>query len=146
MLIRLYQQEDQPQLISILRNNTPTYFAVEEEADFVAYLDHEIESYFVVELADRIVGCAGVNYKSDGTIGVLSWGMVHPDFQGQKIGQALLLHRIAYLKSKSTVQRIEVRTSQLVYRFFEKNGFQLLEIKKDYWAKGLDMYHMRYTE
>lgn len=146
MLIRLYQQEDQPQLISILRNNTPTYFAVEEEADFVAYLDHEIESYFVVELADRIVGCAGVNFKGDGSIGVLSWGMVHPDFQGQKIGQALLMHRIAYLKSKSTVQRIEVRTSQLVYRFFEKNGFQLLEIKKDYWAKGLDMYHMSYND
>ena len=146
MKIRPYLEADKTALIEILRSNTPDYFALEEEHDFNEYLDNAIESYFVAELDGKIVGCAGINYSTDKSIGILSWGMVHSDFHGRKIGKALLDYRISYLKSIPEVTKISVRTSQLVYKFFEKNGFQLLEIKNDYWAKGLDMYHMRYTE
>jgi ribosomal protein S18 acetylase RimI-like enzyme len=42
------------------------------------------------------------------------------------------------------ITTIMVRTSQLAYKFYEKNGFILKEIEKDYWAKGFDLYSMTY--
>jgi len=56
----------------------------------------------------------------------------------------LLNHRIEKLRNISSIKKIIVRTSQLVYKFYEKQGFVLLEVKKDYWADGLDMYKMEY--
>jgi ribosomal protein S18 acetylase RimI-like enzyme len=31
-----------------------------------------------------------------------------------------------------------------VYKFYEKQGFELMEVKEDFWAKGFDMYMMKY--
>lgn len=146
MKIRSYIPADKETLLHIIRTNTPTYFAPEEEADFVAYLENERADYFVVELAGQIVGCGGVNYSEDRSVGIISWGMIHPDFHGKKIGTALLKYRIDVLKNTPGVHRITVRTSQLTYQFYEKNGFRLIETKKDFWAPGLDMYYMEYTQ
>ncbi|MFT5915729.1 MAG: ribosomal-protein-alanine N-acetyltransferase [Bacteroidia bacterium] len=142
--IRPYSQSDQPTLVDLLRLNTPKYFALEEEAEFISYLAHEIEQYFVVELNDEIVGCGGINLVENGAVGRISWDMLYPNSQGKGIGSKLLQHRIGVLKSNHTVKQIVVRTSQHVYPFYEKNGFELKEIKKDYWADGFDLYLMEY--
>lgn len=142
--IRTYSATDKSQLLTIIRDNTPKYFAVEEEADFSDYLDNEIEDYFVVETENKIVGCGGVNFSEDKTIGIISWGMIHPDYQGKKIGTELLNHRLNFLKNVKSAQLITVRTTQLSYPFYEKNGFELKETQKDFWAKGFDMYYMEY--
>ena len=63
-------------------------------------------------------------------------------YQGKTLGTLLLKYRIEKLKSIGSIQRITVRTSQAAYGFYEKQGFVLNEIKKDYWAKGFDMYNM----
>ena len=44
----------------------------------------------------------------------------------------------------SSVGKITVRSSQVAYKFYEKQGFVLNEIKKNYWAEGFDMYSMEY--
>ncbi len=142
--IRQYSQSDQPILLELLRLNTPKYFAPEEEAEFISYLAHEIEQYFVVEFNDEIAGCGGINLFENGTIGRISWDMIHPNLQGKEIGSQLLQHRVGVLKSNHTVKQIVVRTSQHVYQFYEKNGFELVEIKKDFWAAGFDLYLMEY--
>ncbi|MEI7473128.1 MAG: GNAT family N-acetyltransferase, partial [Chitinophagaceae bacterium] len=67
-----------------------------------------------------------------------------PDFQGQQIGTTLLKYRIKILQDNPVIEKIIVRTSQLVYPFYEKAGFVLKEKITDYWAKGIHLYRMEY--
>lgn len=144
--IRKYIDTDQEKLVEIFRLNTPTYFAEEEEADLMYYLENEIEEYYVLEVEGMIVGSGGINFKEEKTQGYISWDLMHPDFQAKGLGRLLLNFRVEKLKSYANIQKIIVRTSQLVYKFYEKGGFTLTECVKDYWAEGFDLYKMEYKE
>lgn len=144
-LIRSYTEEDRLLVLELLAANTPRFFSPKEKQDFEHYLDHEIEQYFVAEVDGQIVGCGGINFANDPTTGKMSWDIIHPDFQGQGIGKACLEYRIEILKKFPRLDRIIVRTSQHAFHFYEKNGFELLDIHPDYWEKGFDMYLMKYV-
>ena len=64
---------------------------------------------------------------------------------GKSLGTRLLRHRIETLEAMRSVRRITVRTSQLAFGFYEKRGFELKGIEKDYWAEGFDLYRMEYV-
>ena len=142
--IREYKSIDKISVMNLIRLNTPEYFAPEEEDDFSNYLDNERELYYVLLFNEKIVGCGGINFAENKTIGKISWDILHPEYQGKSLGTRLLEYRIEKLESIKSVQKITVRTSQVAYQFYEKQGFELKEIKKDYWAKGFDMYKMEY--
>ncbi len=142
--IREYELTDKSAVMNLIRLNTPRYFAPEEEADLSRYLDSERELYYVLLFNEKIVGCGGINFADNKTTGRISWDIFHPQYQGKSLGTQLLKYRIGKLKSLGGVQKITVRTSQVAYKFYEKQGFELIEIKKDYWAKGFDMYRMEY--
>ncbi|MEO8516740.1 MAG: GNAT family N-acetyltransferase [Flavobacterium sp.] len=144
MNIREYKLEDKNQIIALLRLNIPQYFASEEETDLENYLDNEIDLYYVIEIDHKIVGCGGINFEENKTIGKISWDILHPEYQGKSLGTLLTQHRLNILKSMESIQEITVRTSQVAYKFYEKQGFGLTEIVNDYWAKGFDLYHMQY--
>lgn len=107
-------------------------------------MDTEIELYYVLIFGEKIVGCGGINFAENRTIGKISWDIIHPDYQGKSLGTKLLKYRIDILKACPNVRKITVRTSQLAYKFYEKQGFVLNEIKQNYWADGFDMYAMQY--
>lgn len=142
--IREYKPTDKEAVMNLIRLNTPKYFAVEEEADLNEYLDCKRELYYVLLWEGEIVGCGGINFAGNKTIGKISWDILHPAYQGKSLGTKLLKYRIEKLKSISSIQKITVRTSQLAYKFYEKQGFELNEIKQGYWAEGFDMYRMEY--
>lgn len=142
--IREYELTDKSAVMNLIRLNTPRYFTPEEEADLSRYLDSERELYYVLLFNEKIVGCGGINFADHKTTGRISWDIFHPQYQGKSLGTQLLKYRIGKLKSLGGVQKITVRTSQVAYKFYEKQGFELIEIKKDYWAKGFDMYRMEY--
>lgn len=142
--IRPYDIDDKSKLIEILKLNVPDFFAESEIEDLDNYLDNEIEQYFVVELNEELIGAGGINFENDYKIGIISWDFINPKFQGIGLGTQLLRYRIELLKSMKSIKTISVRTSQLTYKFYEKNGFVLKEIHRDYWAKGFDMYKMIY--
>lgn len=139
--IRPYHPPDKERLLEILNLNVPKSFAKSEVEDFSFYLDHEIEKYFVAETGNQIVGAGGINYDEDGKTGKISWDFINPDFHGLGIGSALLKYRLEILKTEG-LETISVRTSQLAFRFYEKHGFVLKEVIKDYWAEGFDLYSM----
>jgi [ribosomal protein S18]-alanine N-acetyltransferase len=136
--IRDYKAEDLNACVELMRLNIPTYFSTEEEPGFAAYLLKEREEYFVAEAEGKIVGCAGIN--SEGSTGIISWDIIHPDFQGKGIGSALLLFRLNIIKKKYSDAR--VRTAQNTFEFYGKYGFKLNKIVKDFWADGYDLYQM----
>lgn len=142
--IREYEANDKTEVINLLRLNTPKYFSVREEQDFIKYLETEKELYYVLLFDGIIVGCGGINFSDHYQTGKLSWDIFHPNYQGKSLGKQLLKYRIDKLNSIDTIQKIYVRTSQVAYLFYEKQGFELFEIIKDYWADGFDLYNMEY--
>ena len=88
------------------------------------------------------MGCGGYNLSEDKSTGIICWDIVHPNFQGKSIGRNLLNYRITQIKNTKNIRKITVRTSQLVYQFYEKQGFALIEIVQDYWSKGFHLYRM----
>ena len=144
LIIREYNSEDKPKLLEILKLNVPKYFAESEIVDLDNYLDHEIDKYYVLVFENQIIGAGGINFEENNTIGKISWDFIHPNFQGIGAGTKLLEYRLEILKSMNEIKTISVRTSQLVYKFYQKNGFVLKEVKNDYWAQGFDLYNMVY--
>jgi ribosomal protein S18 acetylase RimI-like enzyme len=142
-MIRPYASSDKEKLMELLRLNTPAFFATSEEADFLDYLAHHSQNYFVVEDSGEVIGSGGFNWFDDGRIARISWDIIHPAFQGKGIGKELTLFRIGLIKSKPAAKTIYVRTSQLVYLFYHKLGFELEKTEKDFWAKGFDLYQMK---
>ena len=132
--------------VNLIKLNTPNFFAKEEVNDLSNYLDKGIELYYVLLVDGKVVGCGGINFAEKRTIGKISWDIMHPDYQGKSLGKKLLRYRIEVLKAIPSIKKITVRTSQLAYKFYEKQGFTLNEIKRNYWADGFDMYSMQYNE
>ncbi len=141
-MIRLYKNKDLEKLVAILRLNTPEYFAVSEEKDFIKYLEHHSQNYLVVEEVGIIIGSGGFNYLDDGKEVRISWDMFHPHFHGKGMGSKLTQYKIDEIKNNSEIEMVTVRTSQLAFKFYEKFGFELIKSVKDFWAKGFDLYQM----
>ena len=141
-LIRDYTHSDKDSVLKLVQLNTPKYFAESEENDLSNYLQNEIDLYYVLEVAGKVVGSGGINFDDSMTIAVLSWDIINPEYQGKSFGSQLLNYRMSQIKKIRSVQKIIVRTSQLTDQFYMKHGFKTVEIHKDYWSKGFDMYFM----
>jgi len=137
--IEEYNDKDREELLKIFRLNVPDYFAAEEEQDLIMFLDNYADNFYVCKNDGVISGYGGHNMKDD--LGILSWYIVHPGYQKKGIGRLLVDYNIAELKRKG-YKRIRVRTSQFTDKFYEKFGFALMRIEKDFWAKGIDLYEM----
>jgi len=144
IVIREYRPTDKDAVMRLIGLNTPDFFAEEEADDFSRYLDEETELYYVLLVGGEIVGCGGINFAENRTTWKISWDMIHPSFQGKSLGTKLLRYRIEAMESMPGIERITVRTSQLAYKFYEKQGFVLNGIERNYWAQGFDMYSMEY--
>lgn len=144
LTIREYKAADKDNVIAILKLNVPAYFAESEIKDLEDYLENNLEKYFVAVIENQIIGAGGINFEDNGKTAKISWDFIAPKFRGKGLGQSLLKYRIDLVKSIDNSITIMVRTSQLAYKFYEKNGFILKGIENDYWAKGFDLFNMTY--
>lgn len=143
--IRAYEEKDLDIAIGLIRLNTPKFFAKHEEQDFYDFLKNNIELYYVYAIEKKIIGCAGLNFSPDKKEAFLSWGMVHPEFQGKGIGKQMTNHRLEILKDMKEVKKIALKTSQFTDGFYAKRGFKEIKRVKDFWAEGLDLVEMVYS-
>lgn len=137
-----YSKENKEQLLEIFKQNIPTYFAIHELEEFSSYLDIMPESYLCIYSNDKLIGGIGYEIRLSGNSGRINWIFLHPTYFGKGAGKKAVLHCLEILSTQKEVKKYLVRTSQLVFPFFEKLGFKTNLIQKDYWAIGLDLYEM----
>jgi ribosomal protein S18 acetylase RimI-like enzyme len=142
MIIRKYIDSDRIRVVELLKLNTPQYFSPTEEEGLIDYLNNHADNFYVLEIENNIICCGGFNFAEDPEIVRISWGIVDPKFQGKGFGSELTRFRINKMKEIPGVKILSVRTSQMTYKFYEKFGFKVREIAKDFWADGYDMYRM----
>ncbi len=142
--IREYSINDKDAVLNLLLLNIPKYFAPSEALDFEKYLENQIAFYYVLLSDSEVVGCGGINFEENQKTGIISWDVFHPKFQGRSLGSQLVQYRVEKLQSMENIEKIVVRTSQLTFKFYEKQGFILVEVHKNYWADGFDLYYMEY--
>ncbi len=153
MKIRAYRKKDRNACMEIINSNTPEYFAIEElslfekwliaqEKGILAHPVSEKEYYFVLELNNQIIGCAGYLLVENSKDIYLSWGMVKAKFQKRGYGKKLLEHRFEHISGNFPDRRICLATTQDVAPFYEKHGFKTVKVIRKFYSESLDRYEM----
>lgn len=68
--------------------------------------------------------------------------MVDADCHGQGIGKLLTQFRLELLEKLYADKIIKIETSQHTAKFYQKNGFKIVDIIADGFSEGLDRYTM----
>jgi ribosomal protein S18 acetylase RimI-like enzyme len=139
-MIRVYTRHDWAEVKRIFLENVPKFFGLEELGDLADYLLLHHETYFVLIKDDCIVGAGGYHFPGIKKAR-LSWNFVSPSCQGLGIGKTLIQHCMNEIQ-KHNPEEMEVWTSQLAFKFYERFGFKTIETKDDFWVKGLHLHKM----
>ena len=149
--IRRMSVDDLEEVLRIIRlHDSDDYRAAKQvfnELDFDALGD---DDYVVCEALDegRVVGVTG-HYPDDleaEGIHWLGWTYVNPYAQGRGYGSMLLKHVIDALRRRG-VRKLYLSTSSLekfakAVRFYERHGFVIEGVLKDYYQDGEDQIMM----
>ena len=142
LIIRNADHKDLNFLIKIFTLNIPKYFHKKELDDFKKYFNsNNIENYFIIESEGKILGAAGYAYENKQTANIC-WVFVDPDNHNNGLGTKLVNHCIDILKRDNQLNIIQLETSNLTYKFYEKLNFKIQYIKKEYWPNNDDLYFM----
>jgi len=140
--IRKAKPSDLNFLNQIFFLNIPKYFHEKEFEDFKKYFNsNHLETYFIIESEDKILGAAGYAYENKQTANIC-WVFVDPGFHSNGLGTKLVNHCIDILKKDNQLNVIQLETSNITYKFYEKMNFKLQYIKKEYWPNNDDLYFM----
>ena len=143
-----YVPENKETLLEIFKSNCPTYFAIEDAASLIDFLDHFADVNFnVVRLDGIIVGCGGHYVRHDKNIIGIAWVMFRRYALGRnaflKLSQDFFLHLLAAIKKEKLDYEIVINTTQLMERTFTGFGFYTTQIIKDGFGNNLDHCEMK---
>ena len=141
-VIRKAQPSDLNCLVKIFTLNIPKYFHEEELVDFKKYFNsNNIETYFIIESEGEILGASGYAYENIQTARIC-WVFVDSNHHSTGLGKKLVNYCVDILKRDNQLNVIELETSNLTYKFYEKLNFKIQYIKKEYWPNNDDLYFM----
>jgi ribosomal protein S18 acetylase RimI-like enzyme len=144
VIVEEYAPDDRDGCLEVFRTNLPVFFTPEEAEMYASFLDALPGPYLVVRDPDhRIVACGGYAVQESGTVADMCWGMVQRDLHGLGIGNVLTRARVERIRNDGSVREISLNTSQHTVGFYEKLGFEVVEVLADGYAPGLDRYDMR---
>ena len=122
--------------ITLTEQYNPTLFTI--------FYETYPQGFIVAEQNHKIIGfLIGIKLKTDKTkILMIS---VEPTYQRQKIGESLLKEFIKITtKENIEIIELEVRTdNNKAIKFYEKNGFKIIEKINKFYQNGKSAYTMR---
>ena len=142
-MINPYQLQYKEDLLSIFRLNIPDFFNETEIGDFEYYLEHNSDTYLIIEEDHQVIGGAGYYVNKSDNSGRITWIFIDPQHAGQGYGTQAVEYCLKELRDNLKVEKFVVTTSQKSFKFFAKFGFQVVHTQKDYWGEGLDLYEMK---
>jgi ribosomal protein S18 acetylase RimI-like enzyme len=142
--------------VDVFASNIPKFFTLDEVDQFNEWLDYlegtldlypeEENCYYVVLLKGQVLACGGFGYNPSTNKAVLAWGLVHNSYHRQGIGSILLFHRLGRIGELYPSAVLLLDTTQHSYGFFERHGFVIEKITKDFYAQGMDRYDMKWQK
>jgi GNAT superfamily N-acetyltransferase len=137
IVVRQCRDGDRAACLALFDSNTPEYFHPAEREAFSRSLGGSDfrpprllgdggpkGRFYVVESAGVVIGCGG--WYLDGSVAVLSWGMVLRSRQRQGIGRFLLQERLKAIRADHRAKSVRVRTTPSVAGFFQLAEFKLV--------------------
>ncbi len=122
VLFRPYGHHDHDACLAIYRQNEADRFPRGYTEEFSKYLRGDA-AIIVAEMDHRVVGYGGIRIN-DSNIALLSFGIVAPEFQGQRIGTTLTLLRISQLASYGCSFLIYIAALNASLPFYRQFGFR----------------------
>jgi len=126
--------------MAIFDANCPTFFAPNERAEYVRFLEAVPDRYEVCEVAGRIVAAFGL-VAGDSKGDNLNWIMLDPGSQGAGIGSAIMKRVISAGRASQSFV-INIAASHKSAPFFARFGAVATRQTKDGWGPGMDRVDM----
>lgn len=142
MRCRPYETTDRGRCVHAFTSNVPQYFLPHELQEFEQFLDRLPGPYLVVEHGDEVVGCGGYAHgRVDGQADIC-WTIVHRAHHGRGIGDYLVRACLDDIAINTMCRSVRLETSQHTRAFFERFGFEAVEITPNGFGPGLDRVEM----
>lgn len=143
MNIRPFTAADHDACMALFVDLIPVFFIKEEIPQFDTWLRSMPSRYYVVTNGGQVLGCGGIALKKDGTTAILCWGLISKDHHRRGIGSLLLNHRIEQIaQAYPQTKQVYLETSHVVQPFYQKHGFEVLQIIQNKIAQGLHQVDM----
>lgn len=141
---RAFEPADLEACLAIFDSNVPEFFLQVERAEYAAYLRALPGPYLVLEDGrGAVVGCGGHAVRPGSRVADLCWGMVRRDLHGTGLGTTLAHARLEAALSDKSVGEVALNTSQHTRGFYERLGFNTVEVVRDGYGPGLDRCELR---
>ena len=130
-------------VLKLFKSNVPTFFHASEQILFQNFLSKErINYYLLFNSNNQLVASGGYELEEHPNTIMLTWGMVDASYHKNGYGRSLTEFRLNSISNTFPKSEVILNTTQKTFRFYEKFGFKLVSIKKDYYGLGLDRYDM----
>jgi predicted N-acetyltransferase YhbS len=128
---RRFDRKDLSQCLELYALNEPGRFPEGVAQQYKKSLSEEHSYHLVTESDGRIIASGGISYYTRADWVVLSFGLVRPSHQGQGLGTALLLPRLALLKPGRFSYHIFIFAVEESFGFYRRFGFRDIQPWRD---------------
>jgi len=140
---RPYSSKDREICLGLFDANCPEFFAPNERADYLAFLESNPSGYELCLVDDDVAGAFGL-IGNDGSRRRLNWIMLNPQFQGVGAGRAIM-EKVAALATSQGIQVVEIAASQKSAPFFARFGAVTMTVTNNGWGSGMHRVDMQLT-